>query len=79
MKAFGFQNDLTRMTSMLSDTTDALQYQPLLLPLASRQALLTTQLLEIGLECAEIVTGAIIKRICWKDPEISKTLCKMVR
>lgn len=63
---------------MLSDTNDAPQYPPLILPPSSRQALLSTHLLEIGLESAEIVTGAIIKRICWKEPEISRTLCKMV-
>jgi hypothetical protein len=40
--------------------------------------LLSSLFLEIGLESAETVTGAITKRVCWKDQDVSVTMCKMV-
>jgi ubiquitin C-terminal hydrolase len=79
LKAFGFQNDLTRATGLLSEAVDLTQYPPLKLPSASSTAILSLKFLESGLECAELVTGAILKRMSWKNPELSKILCRMVR
>jgi hypothetical protein len=79
LKAFGFQNDLTRAGTLLTDTSITVEeLQPLSLPPASREALLSAHFLEIGLESAETVTGTIVKRVCWKDLDVSITMCKMV-
>lgn len=60
------------------ESTDQSFFPPLELPLYSRNALLSPFVIEIGLEYAENVAVAILKRLCWKDREASYVMCRMV-
>lgn len=77
LKAFNFQNDLTRASGILNELTDPSFFVPPELPQHSRNALLSLFVIEVGLEFAENIAVGILKRLCWKDPDASSLMCQM--
>jgi hypothetical protein len=84
LKAFNFQNDLSRSTGSLADmalqtTVTASGAVPQIdLPKSSRTCLMSIYFYEVGFEAAEVATVAIAQRFCTSDVEASELLIKLV-
>ena len=83
LRAFSFQNDLSRTSGPLSDISSmanlpSVDVTSVQLPKNSRICLMNIHIFEAGLEAAELATAAIAQRFCTCNVEVSVLLIKLV-